>query len=452
MSSISPDRPFSVLGQPEATDDPRREIVIGAGVAVAFFVGVLGWASLTPMDAATTASGVVVVSGHRQAIQSRDGGVISSVDVKEGDRVAAGQLLVEFSPAEARAEETALAARVIGLQAHLARMNAEQSGQATITPPVEFATLPPEDRPIADQALATEAEALRAARAEDAARHALLRQHAVEADQQIDGYQRQLDANQRQHALNDQELKGMQDLAAKGYAPMTRVLALQHTAASLEGDAGAQQAEVARLKSVAGESRLQILQGDNDKSQQTGDDIRKTQADLQQAEPELATAREHLEHTRVRAPVSGSIVGLTANSVSGVVAPGEKLMEVVPDKLPLVVEAQVAPRDANDLKVGQATQVRFPGLHSRRVPIIHGTLTRISADSVVDEKTGRAYFTADVTVPPAELARLSQAADGDTALRPGMPADVVAPTRKRTALQYWLEPLTQTLWRSFREQ
>jgi len=96
--------------------------------------------------------------------------------------------------------------------------------------------------------------------------------------------------------------------------------------------------------------------------------------------------------------------------------------------------------------------VRFPGLHSRRVPIIHGTLTRISADSVVDEKTGRAYFTADVTVPPAELARLSQAADGDTALRPGMPADVVAPTRKRTALQYWLEPLTQTLWRSFREQ
>jgi HlyD family type I secretion membrane fusion protein len=338
------------------------------------------------------------------------------------------------------------------LQAHLARMTAQQSGQAVITTPAEFANLAPEDRATADQAMATETQALRADRTEDAARHALLRQHAVEANQQIAGYQHQLDANQRQHALNDQELKGMQDLAAKGYAPMTRVLALQHTAASLEGDAGAQQAEMARLKSVSGESQLQILQGDNDKAQQDGEDIRKTQADLEQAQPQLQTAREHLEHTRVRAPVSGSIVGLTVNTVNGVVAPGEKLMEVVPDKLPLVVEAQIAPRDANDLKVGQATQVRFPALHSRKAPIIHGTLTRISADSVVDEKTGRAYFTADITVSPAELDRLSTAVGSDAALRPGMPVDVVAPTRKRTALEYWLEPLSQTLWRSFREQ
>jgi len=450
MSSIAPDRLFSILGQPKASDDPRREILIGGGVAAVFFVGVLGWASITPMDAAATASGVVVVAGHRQAIQASESGVISSVDVKDGDRVTAGQPLVEFASAEARSEESALAARVIGLEAHLARLNAEKTGQAAITPPADFAALPPEDQPIAAEAMATETTALRAARAEDAARHALLRQHAVEAGQQIAGYQHQLDANQRQHALNDQELKGMQELAAKGYAPMTRVLALEHTAASLEGDAGAQQAEIARLRSVAGESQLQILQGDNDKAQQTDEDVRKTEADLEQAQPELQTAREHLEHTRVRAPVSGSIVGLAVNSVNGVVAPGEKMMEVVPDKLPLVIEAQVSPRDANDLKVGQTTQVRFPSLHSRRAPIIHGTLTRISADSVVDEKTGRAYFTADVTVAPSELARLSDVG-GEDAMRPGMPADVVAPTRKRTALQYWLEPLTQTLWRSFRE-
>ena len=95
--------------------------------------------------------------------------------------------------------------------------------------------------------------------------------------------------------------------------------------------------------------------------------------------------------------------------------------------------------------------MRFSALHSRNMPILHGQLTHVSADSVIEERTGRAYFVADVTVPRSELALIADKGEIDGALKPGMPVDVVVPLRKRTALQYWLEPLTQTFWRSFHE-
>ena len=454
MSAVSPNALWSADTTPP--DDPRRDIVFGAAIAGAFFVGLCGWAAFARMDVAAYASGVVVVSGHRQAVQSRDGGVISALRVKDGDHVQAGQVLVEFAPAETLAEERALTERVIGLKAQLARLQAEQLGQSRITPPAEFASLTGDDRVLADRALAVEAHALIAENGADQARRGTLRQRMAEAGQQIVGNERQLEANARQQRLNDDELRGMRELAARGYAPQTRVRALERSEASLQGDAGAQSAEIARLKAVSDEARLESLQGDNERARQIADEIHRAQTDLQTAEPSLQTAREHLARTRVTAPVTGSVVSLTANSVNGVVGPGQKMMEIVPDKTPLVVEVQVAPRDANDLKVGQTTQVRFSGLHGRNVPILKGKLTRVSADSVVEERTGRAYFTADVTVPQSELDQIDREAGGkgagdDTGLRPGMPADVVVPLRKRTALEYWLEPLTQTFWRSFHE-
>ena len=453
MTDVSAQSPWTALSDTgsAATDNPRREILMGSVAAAVFFVGLCGWAGLARMDAATYAPGVVVVSGHRQAVQSRDGGVVSALKVKEGDKVQAGQVLVEFAPAEAIAEERALTERVIGLKAQIARLEAEQLGQASVAPPAAFAGLSAEDQAIADHALALEAHALAAERGAESARRGTLTQRQAEAQQQIIGYQRQLAANARQQSLNADELKGMAELAARGYAPQTRVRALEQSAAGLEGEAGAQSAEIARLNAVRGEARLESLQGDNEQAHQISDELHRAQADLQAVEPQLQAARERLARTRAIAPVSGSVVGLSVNTLGGVVAQGQRLMEIVPDQLPLVVEAQVSPKDAGDLKVGQATQVRFSALHSRTTPILHGQLSRVSADSVVEERTGRAYFVADITVPRSELDLIADKAAADNALKPGMPVDIVVPLRKRTALQYWLEPLTQTFWRSFHE-
>jgi HlyD family secretion protein len=126
-------------------------------------------------------------------------------------------------------------------------------------------------------------------------------------------------------------------------------------------------------------------------------------------------------------------------------------MDIVPDRTPLVVEARFAPNDIDDLHTGQVATVRFTGLHDRDLPVLEGKLTRVSADSFVDEKTGQSFFTAEVAVPPEDVRIIQQRRGRDFELKPGMPVEILVPLRKRTALQYLLDPLTDAIWRSFRE-
>ncbi len=153
----------------------------------------------------------------------------------------------------------------------------------------------------------------------------------------------------------------------------------------------------------------------------------------------------------IRSPATGQVVGLAVNTVGGVIAPGQKILDVVPDKAPLVFDARLSPNDADDVYVGQATEVKITSLHERDIPILKGTLTRVSADAFSDEKTGQSYYTIQVTVPEEELARIQKLKGRTDSLKPGLPAQVLIPLRKRSALQYLTEPLTQSIWKSFRE-
>jgi HlyD family secretion protein len=138
------------------------------------------------------------------------------------------------------------------------------------------------------------------------------------------------------------------------------------------------------------------------------------------------------------------------HTVGGVVSAGERLMDIVPAGQELIVEAQVRPEDADDLEPGQITEVRITAFGGRNLPIVHGEVRQVSADRFTDERTGLAYFRAQVAVPRTELDKLSAA--GGRRLRAGLSAQIIIPTRSRTALQYLLEPFNQTLWRSLREE
>jgi HlyD family secretion protein len=179
-------------------------------------------------------------------------------------------------------------------------------------------------------------------------------------------------------------------------------------------------------------------------------ELRDVQLRLDELQPKLVASREQLARATVRAPASGTIVGLRVHTVGGVATPGETLMEIVPlDKL-LVIEAKTAPNDADDLVVGMETQVRFSALQDRNLPVLHGRLTKVSADSFEDERTGMRYFKIEIIVPPSELEKIRQV-HGNNGIRAGLPADIVIPLRKRTAFSYLTEPLTQMFWVSGRE-
>ena len=435
-----------------SVDDPRRELWLGGGVAVVFFLILLGWGALAPLDAAVVAPGEITILEHRQTIQHREGGVIGAIDVVEGQKVKAGQVLIELAGGDTRANEEALQAQVIDLEARKARLQAEQLGQGQIAWPTEFATFTGADQQAAQRAEVVQATQLRAHAQALSTQQNVLTQKVSELGDLERGYQSQIDSAARQQTLVGEELKGMQSLAAQGYAPLNRVRELQRTQAEIGGQRGQYEATIAQSRQEARETHSEVAQTAASDGDKVATELSDVEAALADALPKLVAAKDQLARSQIRAPVSGSVVGLSVFTVGGVVAPGQPLMDIVPDQSPLLIEARISPNDAQDLRQGQMAEIRFPSLHDRTLPILDGKVNSVSADSLADQKTGARYFTAEVSVPLSQLAAHERQRDPNFELRPGMPVQVMVPLRKRSALDYLLEPLNDAMWSSFRQR
>ena len=432
-------------------DDPRREIRTGAIIAILFFVVLLGWAALAPLDAGVYAQGSIAVSGNRQAVQHRSGGTIGEILVREGQKVKAGQTLIEMAAPDLRATERALTTEYFSLVAQRSRLMAERMGRGAFTPPLEFLNLPAEDQPIAEQALMLQRAQLEARSGSLSAQSSVLGQRSRQLSEQQTGYVQQRISVREQQRITQDELTGLRELEKKGFASTNRVRALERALEDLRGREAALTAEVARAGEGKGETSMQTLSLRKTSLEEAATELRDTQTRLSDILPKLVSAREQLQNATLRAPTSGQVVGLSVFTVGGVISAGQTLMEIVPDTRGLVIQAQVNPADADDVFQGQKAQLRFVSVSDKTLPMLEGTVRTISADRLTDEKSGVSYFQAEIEVAPAELNKV-RAVLGQGQLRPGIPVEAVLAARKRTALQYIFEPLTVHFWRSLREQ
>lgn len=452
MNAMPWGKELAVDGVDEETevDLPRKEARTGLLLGGLFFVGLLGFAAITPLDAGAIATGSVAVSGNRQAVQHPDGGVVTELAVQEGSQVRQGQVLLKVSATDIVAAERGLTSEIIMLLAQRARLQAERDGAAGITTPVEYSSYLASDAPLAADAMRSQRLLFDARRQSMATERGVLGQRIAQHNRQINGYSHQITSNRTQRQLIGDELEGMRTMSERGFVSKNRLRATERAAAQLDGDFGALQSDVARLDEAIGESRLQIVSVNRQMMEEVALQLRDVQIRLDELQPKLIAAREKLDKSVIRAPASGRVVALNIFTVGGVVSPGEVLMEIVPDDKSLIVEAQANPTDADDLYPGMETQVRFSGVQERSLPILMGSIREVSADSFEDERTGVPYFRIEVEVPPEQLAKLEELR-GENPLRAGMPAEVMVPLRKRTALDYLIEPLTQTIWKSGRE-
>lgn len=424
---------------------PDADIRSGWAIAFAFFVLFLGWAAFARLDASAHASGELTVSGERQAVQHRDGGVVSAIHVREGQKVRQGQVLVSLSSPELEAQVRSLRGQASQLLAQRARAQAILAGAPALTMPAEFAALSGTEREDAMAAMRQQEQELRLRRATLAAQVGSLGQRVGEFGQQGRGYAAQSHAAGEQIRLIDDQLNAYAPLVEKGFVSRNRVRELERARAALEGERGQSGAASAQSGAAAGEAKLLALGARRQFEEQAIAELRDIETRLGDVLPRLAAAREQLSRTQVRAPASGAVLGLSVVTPGGVVAGGQKLMEIVPEHRPLVTQVRIAVEDVDDLHPGARALVRFPGLHDRSLPDLEGTLVRLSADSVSDERAGLRYFTGDVAVPAAEYEK-ARASHGAFALRAGMPVQVLFPLRARTALDYLLEPFTGGLW------
>ncbi|ESQ76130.1 HlyD family type I secretion periplasmic adaptor subunit [Asticcacaulis sp. AC402] len=431
------------------SDDPSRDIRFGMAVVFIFFVVLMGWATFARVDAAVYATGQIAVVGNLQEVAHKEGGIIAALHVKEGEMVRKGQELITMSGDETEANANALMGQYIDLKTREARLLAEQGQRAGFSEPVEFADLPEAFRPLINDTMDIQRKTMASNRTFLASQMSVLQQRVKQSEQQIVGNQEQMTANQTRQALTKEELTGVEDLNARGYAPTTRVRALQESVAGMEGEYGALRAQVAGAQAQIGETQMQAVGIRKQYIDNVMTDLNDTQGRLKTMEPQLVAARAAYDRLHVRATASGKVMGLSVSTVGGVIQPGQKLLDIVPEATPLVIKAMVPARNGNDIHPGQIAQVRFISLHEHSAPILEGKVLDVSGDAFTDKESGNTFYTARVQISPETLATLSRM--GTEQLKPGLPVEVVVPMRERTVLQYILEPLNQSLWKTFRE-
>jgi HlyD family secretion protein len=438
-----------------AADSParlRKEAWLGLGLFGFLFMGLGGWAATARLDAAVVAQGVVRVAGLRQSVEHREGGLIVAIKVKEGERVAAGQTLAILDSGETRAFGEAMARQEIELIAARARLEAEIAGKASVAEPLAWSELDPSLRPVALSALAMQRRefALRAANL--GAEGNILQERKRQAQARIEGLNQQILGLRRQDELIAEELEGLRTLYAKGLAPATRVRAAERARAELAGRKAQMEAEIATAQTSIGEQDLQRLRLVDRRNQDNAEQIRSIDLKLSELRPKLTAVTAQLERLTIKAPTAGRVFGLSANTVGATIQPGERLMEIVPENEDLVIEARLPVDAADDLTPGQTAQLRLRAYQGREMPILRGQVIAISADRLIDEKSGASYFRAEISAPARELDRIVSRDGAARTLKAGQPVDVVIPLRARTALAYLVEPLTQSYWQSMREE
>ena len=405
--------------------------------------GIAGWAATAPLASAVVASGVAVVDGKRKQVQHLEGGIVQQLFVLDGMQVKDGQLLIRLDETRARATlgvmQTALdAARLLE-----ARLKAERDGT-----PLRFP-----DRLVARRAEPTLAEMMRAQevllearRASFEGQQSILRQRIAAYEKEITGLAAQQKSLEQQIDFVEDELGGLRDLLKKGIAPKTKVLALEREAARLRGSWGERVADIAKAEITIGGTRLELIQMEHTLRESIAKEIRDVQAQIADLEERAGAARDTLDHIDIRAPAAGTVVGLNAHTVGGVIKPGDILLEIVPTAQRLVIEAQVQPTDINNVAVDMPTEVKLTAFKQRTTPTLFGRVTYVSADRLTDPRTGQPYYLARAELPESELARIAP-----LVLQAGMPVEVLIKKRERTALDYLLQPVADAMGRAWRE-
>ncbi|WP_237212571.1 HlyD family type I secretion periplasmic adaptor subunit [Ruegeria lacuscaerulensis] len=414
--------------------------------ALGILVGGLGiWAVQTRLAGAIVSQGSIEVQSNRQVVEHPDGGVVGEIFVRDGDDVAAGDLLVRLDDTFLSSEKTIVESQLFELLARRIRLEAERDGVDADALATQLAEL--QMREGIDPELIAGQQRLFEARLETMTQQTQqLGKQTVQIESEIEGTEAQLVSLRRQVELIQNELKDQQDLLQRGLTQASRVSALQREEASLTGEIGRLEASVARLKGQIAATEIEIVELTATRREEAITALRDAQTQISELDERRLSLDVQLSRLDIRAPVTGSVYGSQVFALQSVIQPAEPMMYVVPQDTPLLVAARVDAIHVDQLHIGQPVALRFPAFNQRETPEIDGRVITVSADTFTDENTGQTFYRAEVVPEDDQIERLN-----GQALLPGMPVEAMIKTDERTPLSYLIKPLADYFNRAFRE-
>ncbi|WP_174869300.1 HlyD family type I secretion periplasmic adaptor subunit [Pectobacterium polaris] len=423
--------------------DAGRYLKYGLWLVLIGFGGLLLWAGMAPLDKGVGVSGRVIVADNRKAVQPVSSGRIASLTVRDGDHVQAGQVLATLDQTPAQAQRDNLVTQLQEAFAGEARLLAERDDLNTIAfpAPTEQHSTVTQQIQIAQQQLFISRRA--ALQQERAAIQAAI----IGAKAQSQGSQALLASSQTQFQIISEQLSGLRPLAQEGYIARNRLLDVERQAAQLAGAIAQERNNQVQLQQQVVELEQKIQQRQNEYQKEVRAQLADTQRSIQDLTQQLKTAEYELQHTHIRAPASGTVVGLALHTEGGVVNSGQMLMEIVPEGQPLLIDAQLpielVDRVSNELPV----ELLFSAFNQSTTPRISGVVALIGADQLVEQQTGKPYYALRIHVDEQGKQQLA-----GLDVRPGMPVQAFIRTGERSLLNYLFKPLSDRLHLALTEE
>lgn len=421
-------------------DAPRLQrtlAIVGGLVAILFLL-----AALVPIGGAVIGMGKVGVESRVKRIAHPTGGVIAEIPVVIGEHVKAGQLLMRLDDRVTGADATYSNLTVEQLLAQRGRLEAERLGTGEIRFPPELLASGSSSSGLAMQ---DEQRLFAIRQSEEGQLQAQLQARMVQLDEEIDGYRAQIAALRRQRTLIEPERRSVQELWDRQLVTISRVNQLERTAADLEGNIGALQAQIASTRARITEAREQAIQLRETRRSQAGQQLAQINTTLNQQQMRSVAAGDQQDRSRIRAPYSGTVEKIAFAAIGDVVRPAEPIMEIVPDVDEMIVEALISPDDVDQLRIGQPATVRFTSFNTAATPEVRGKVTYVASDRSENPDTKQSYFLTRIALDRSGLSREK------LNLRSGMPAEVHIQTGNRSLLSYIFKPLRDQFARAFRD-
>lgn len=421
-----------------------RHLIIGGVAFFGIVFGLGGMAATIDFAGAVVTQGRLVVDSNVKKVQHQQGGTVTELHVKDAQKVKAGELLIRLDSTVAGANLGIVSKGLDEQAARKARLVAERDGADKITLPADLMERAAE--PQIKELIAIETNFFVSRRQARDGQRAQLRKKISQFEQQIVGIQAQEDAVRRMIALTAEELKGLHSLDGKDLIPKDRMSALERQAAQFDGQLGQLISSAAQTGAEIAQAELQILQVDQELRTEVGRDLSDAESKINELTEKKIAAVDQLQKLEIRAPQNGTVYQLTVHTIGGVVGAGEPIMMVVPENDALVVEAQIDPTQVDRIAVGSETTIRFTNFGSRETPEFLTTVTSVSPDVVIDQRTGAGYYVARIEMPADAQSKVP------VALVPGMPVEVFVATPERTVLSYLVKPLVDQVMHAFREK
>ena len=427
--------------------------VVGLSTVALGFGGFGYWALTAPIAGAALASGTIGPENSRQKVQHLEGGVVREISVRDGDQVKAGQKLVILDDTKAKAQligqiilEESLKARQIRLETELSVYERQESSGELVFPKALLDGA--KARPSTKKLLAVERS--RFDNRMDALTSSIniYKQTMAGYKAEIGGLEFEIKAIERQLAALEEEGKLYAGLRKRGLELQSKVLLSQRTKAQSEQQKAERQSRIVKLTSEIETTKLKLKDLWAVHLDEVSSELATVAQELLTTSETIRAYRDTLDRTVVNSPVDGTLISLAVNTEGGVLAPGGLVVEIVPSKDALTIEARVEPVDIDVVAVGQEASITLLAYPQRNLPKIYGTVKSVSADSLVDENTGETYYLAKIEMTREELEKVGK----DVKVVPGMTVQVMIRTSSRTFYDYVMSPVFDTADRAFKEQ